>query len=100
MSVRMMMETAGETLEEKVSRISAELTSERMVTDALIHLLCFDAGNLSGSKFLQVLDFMKDQLEAGLGRGSDLAVAFRDRHEGLRTMLIDGAIDGLADPAH
>jgi len=97
---QIMMEAAGETLEEKVSRMSAELTSERMVTDTLIHLLCFDAGSLSGSKFLQVLDFMKDQLEAGLGHGSDLVAAFRDRHEGLRTMLIDGAIDGLVDPAH
>jgi|EndMetStandDraft_8_1072994.scaffolds.fasta_scaffold151884_3 hypothetical protein len=97
---QIMNEATGESLEEHVSRLSAELTTQSMVTDALVHLLCFDAGNLSGSKFLQVLDFMKDQLEAGLGHGSDLAVAFRDRHEGLRTMLIDGALNELAEPSH
>ena len=95
MSVQIMMEAAGETLEQQVSRLSAEVTTQRMVTDALVHLLCFDAGNLSGSKFLQVLDFMNDQLEEGIGHGSDLAAAFRDRRDGLRTMLIEGAIDEM-----
>ena len=100
MSMRITMETAGETLEQKVSRVSAELTTERIVTDALVHLLCFDAGKLSGSKLLHVLDFMNDQLEAGLGHGSDLAAAFRDRRDGLRTMQVDGVIDELMEPAH
>ena len=97
---QIMTEAAGETLEEKVFRMSAELTSERMVTDTLIHLLCFDAGTLSGSKFLQVLDFMNEQLETGLGHGSDLASAFRDRCDGLRTMLVEGAIDELVGSAN
>jgi hypothetical protein len=100
MSMRITMEAAGETLEQKVSRVAAELTAERMVTDALVHLLCFDARNLSGSKLLQVLDFMNEQLEVGLGHGSDLATAFRDRRDGLLAMLIDGVIDdrvGLAN---
>jgi hypothetical protein len=100
MSMQITMEAAGETLEEKVSRVSAELTTQRMVTDALVHLLCFDARNLSGSKLLQVLDFMNDRLEASFGHGSDLAAAFRDRRDGLRTMLIEGAIDDLAEPGH
>ena len=94
------METAGGTLEEQVSRVSAELTAQGMVIDAVVHLLCFDARILSGSKLLQVLDFMNDQLEAGFGHGSDLAGAFRERRDGLRTMLIEGAIDDLAGPAH
>ena len=98
--MQMTMGTAGGTLEEQVSRVSAELTAQRMVLDAFVHLLCFDAGNLSGSKLLQVLDFMNDQLEAGFGHGSDLAAAFRDRRDGLRTMLIDGAIDDMAEPTH
>ena len=95
-----MNEATGETLEQKVSRMSAELTTQGMVTDALVHLLCFESGILSGSKFLQVLDFMNSQLEAGFGYGSELAVAFRDRRDGLRTMLIEGAIDDLAKSAH
>jgi hypothetical protein len=100
MSMQITMEAADETLEEKVSRVSAELTTQRMVTDALVHLLCFDAGILSGSKLLQVLDFMNDQLETGLGHGSDLAAAFRDRCDGLRTMLVDSAIADIVEPAH
>ena len=39
------METAGETLEEKVSRMSAELTTQRDGHRCLVHLLCFDAGS-------------------------------------------------------
>ena len=100
MSTQITMGTAGGTLEEQVSRVSAELTAQGMVLDAVVHLLCFDARILSGSKLLQVLDFMNDQLEAGFGHGSDLAAAFRDRRDGLRTMLIDGAIDDMAEPTH
>jgi hypothetical protein len=99
MSVQNTMEAAGETLEQQVSRLSAEVTTQRIVIDALVHLLCFDAGILSGSKFLQVLDFMNEQLEEGIGHGSDLAAAFRERRDGLRTMLIEGAIAEI-DPAH
>jgi hypothetical protein len=100
MSTQITMEMVGRTVEEQVSRVSAELSAQGMVIDALVHLLCFDARNLSGSKLLQVLDFMNDQLETGLGHGSDLAAAFKDRRDGLRTMLIEGAIDDLAEPAH
>ena len=95
MSVQNTMETAGETLEQQVSRMSAEVTTEKMITDALVHLLCFDAGKLSSSKLLQVLEFMSDQLTLGLGQGSALAGVFRDRCDGLRTMLVEGAIDEL-----
>ena len=94
------METAGGALEEQVSRVSAELTAQGMVIDAVVHLLCFDAGKLSSSKLLQVLEFMSDQLTLGLGQGSDLAGVFRDRCDGLRTMLVEGAIDELVGSAN
>jgi hypothetical protein len=100
MSIKMAMETDSETLEEKVSRISAELTAQRMVVDAVIHLLSSDARILSGTKLLRVLDAMHDGLNAEFGPESDLAVALKDRRDGLRTMLIDSAIDDMERPAH
>ena len=95
------METAGETLEEQVSRVVSGTDGPEAWSSMPSSTCCASTlGILSGSKLLQVLDFMNDQLEAGLGHGSDLAAAFRERRDGLRTMLIEGAIDDLAEPAH
>jgi hypothetical protein len=90
------METVKETLENRISRTMAELTAQRIVTDVLIHVLCFDMQSVSRSMLLRSLDVAHNEIETILGHDDVTVISFRERRNSLRNLLTEGAIEERA----
>ncbi|MBM6596405.1 hypothetical protein [Microvirga pudoricolor] len=78
-----------------VERLSAMLTAQRLVVDSLVHVLSLEQGVLSSAGLLRVLDVVHDEIGVSLGFDDMIVGAFREHRDGLRQLILDGAIQGL-----
>jgi hypothetical protein len=76
----------------QLDQTAAMLTAHCMITEALVHTLCFDCDSLSRARILDVLDLVYGELEGGLGGDHDVVKAFGDQRDSLRSMLVTSAI--------
>jgi hypothetical protein len=78
--------------EERLSQLAAMLTAQSLVMETLIHALCFENIGISRTRIVNVLDFVYEQLEEGLGRDNDTVKAFSEQRDSLRSLLVTSVI--------
>jgi hypothetical protein len=83
------------TLTDRLDRMSASMLAHRLLTDALVHVLCLGSGGLSRASLLHVLDVVHAEMGDNLGFDDMLVDAFREHRDGLRQLLLDEAIKDL-----
>jgi hypothetical protein len=77
---------------ERLSRLAAMLTAHCLVTETLIHTLCFEDIGISRTRIVDVLNLVYEQLEEGLGSGNETVKAFSEQRDSLRSLLVTSVI--------
>ena len=83
---------SGSSIDQRIDRTAAAISAHCMMTESLIHALCFELPEVSRARILNVLDTVYDQLEAGLGDDAEIVRAFGEQRDSLRALLISSLI--------
>ena len=70
----------------------ASTTAHCLMTEALIHALCFENQGINRTRLLNILDIVHDQLLAGLGGEDEIVRAFGEQRDSLRSLLVSSVI--------
>ncbi|RDI52422.1 hypothetical protein [Microvirga subterranea] len=81
-----------DSIEERLGRITAMLTAHCLLTETLIHALCFEQAEISRTRIIGILDLVYEELQGGLGDDSEIVKAFGDQRDSLRSLLIASVI--------
>jgi hypothetical protein len=79
-------------LEGRVDQAVAAITAHCIMTEALVHTICFELADMSRTRLLKVLDIVHNQLEAGLGRDNEVVEAFGEQRDSMRSLLVSIAV--------
>jgi hypothetical protein len=71
----------------------AAITAQGIMTEALIHALCFELQDISRTRLLKTLDIVYNQLEGGLGGDDETVRAFGEQRDSMRSLLISSIIE-------
>ncbi len=84
-------------IEGRVDWAVAAITAHCLMTEALMHTICFDLADVSRTRLLNVLDIVHGQLEAGLGEEDETVRAFGEQRDSLRSLLVSSLIQAEQD---
>jgi hypothetical protein len=70
----------------------AAITAHCIMTEALVHTICFELADVSRTRLLKVLDIVYDQLEGGLGCDDKTVRAFGEQRDSMRSLLVSSVI--------
>jgi hypothetical protein len=70
----------------------AAITAHCIMTEALVHTICFELADISRTRLLKALDIVYDQLEGGLGCDDDTVRAFGEQRDSMRSLLVSSVI--------
>lgn len=79
-------------IEERLGRMTAMLTAHCLLTETLIHALCFEQAQISRTRIVGILDLVHEELQEGLGDDSEIVKSFGDQRDSLRSLLIASVI--------
>ena len=72
----------------RMNRTEAAMSAHCIVTESLMHALCFELPQLSRARILNVLDLVYSELEAALGDDAEVVRAFGEQRDSLRDLLV------------
>ncbi len=84
-------------IEERLGRMTAMLTAHCLLTETLIHALCFEHEEISRTRIVAILDLVYEELQDGLGDDSEIVKAFGDQRDSLRSLLIASVIRAASE---
>lgn len=79
-------------IEERLHRTAAMLAAHCLITETLMHALCFGDIGINRTRIVNVLDLVCQQLADGLGGDNKIVKAFSDQRDSLRSLLVTSVI--------
>jgi hypothetical protein len=79
-------------IEGRVERAIATITAHSIMTEVLMHTICFEVPGISRTHLLNIMEIVYNQLEAGLGCEDEIVLAFGEQRDSLRSLLVSSVI--------